>query len=154
MSTPRPDPYAPTVIARTIESVAAGLLAILWVLPLAYAVWAAFHPAEFTTRFALLAPLTLENFERAWAAAPISELIHPLDGDRRFTSATTLTVDCRRAPANDGTGPAAAAARSSAPRSCRSVAARSCASLTMPPSVPAGGVQAGVACTSVLLRIS
>ena len=46
--------------------------AILWVLPLAYAVWAAFHPGEFTTRFALFAPLTLENFERAWAAAPFA----------------------------------------------------------------------------------
>ena len=41
-------------------------------LPLAYAVWAAFHPAEFTTRFALFAPLTLENFERAWIAAPFA----------------------------------------------------------------------------------
>jgi ABC-type glycerol-3-phosphate transport system permease component len=48
------------------------LLAILWVLPLAYAVWAAFHPAEYTTRFALFAPLTLENFERAWIAAPFA----------------------------------------------------------------------------------
>jgi len=41
-------------------------------LPLAYAVWAAFHPAEYTTRFALFAPLTLENFERAWIAAPFA----------------------------------------------------------------------------------
>ncbi len=68
----RPDPYAPSGIWRTLESTAAGLLAILWVLPLVYAVWAAFHPAEFTTRFSLLAPLTLENFERAWAAAPFA----------------------------------------------------------------------------------
>ena len=63
--TERPDPYAPSGVWRTLESGAAGLLALLWVLPLAYAVWAAFHPAEFTTRFVLLAPLTLENFERA-----------------------------------------------------------------------------------------
>ena len=35
MSTLRPDPYAPTGVARAIESAAAGLLAILWVLPLA-----------------------------------------------------------------------------------------------------------------------
>ena len=48
------------------------LVGTFWILPLAYAVWAAFHPAEFTTRFALLAPLTLENFERAWAAAPFA----------------------------------------------------------------------------------
>jgi len=68
----RPDPYAPSGGWRALESAAAGFLALLWVLPLAYAVWAAFHPAEFTTRFALLAPLTLENFERAWAAAPFA----------------------------------------------------------------------------------
>ena len=37
-----------------------------------YAFWTAFHPAEFSTRFALTAPLTLENFERAWAAAPFA----------------------------------------------------------------------------------
>src|SRR3954467_8736794 len=73
MSTPdRHDPYAPSGISRALESAAAALLAILWVLPLAYAVWAAFHPGEFSTRFALGAPLTLANFERAWAAAPFA----------------------------------------------------------------------------------
>ncbi|WP_425311675.1 carbohydrate ABC transporter permease [Microvirga massiliensis] len=53
-----------------MESLGAILLAVLWVLPLAYAVWAAIHPPEFTTRFSLLAPLTVENFVRAWHAAP------------------------------------------------------------------------------------
>jgi len=55
-----------------LESCGAILLALIWVLPLAYAVWAAFHPSEFTTRFELTAPLTLENFSRAWAAAPFA----------------------------------------------------------------------------------
>jgi sn-glycerol 3-phosphate transport system permease protein len=68
----RPDPYAPTGIWRGIESAAAALLAILWILPLAYCIWAAIHPAEFTTRFSLFAPLTFENFERAWVAAPFA----------------------------------------------------------------------------------
>jgi sn-glycerol 3-phosphate transport system permease protein len=68
----RSDPYAPTGVWRALESVGAALLAALWILPLAFALWAAFHPPEFTTRFALLAPLTLENFERAWAAAPFA----------------------------------------------------------------------------------
>jgi sn-glycerol 3-phosphate transport system permease protein len=72
MSASRPDPYAPAGMWRTLESTSAGLLAIVWVLPLAYAVWAAFHPGEFTTHFTLLAPLTLENFERAWVAAPFA----------------------------------------------------------------------------------
>ncbi len=67
-----------TPIARgawTVEAlVTAGawLLAILWVLPLAYAVWTAFHPGEYSTRFALDAPLTLQNFRNAWAAAPFA----------------------------------------------------------------------------------
>lgn len=76
MSGPAPaariDPYAPKGLALTLESAGAILLALVWVLPLAYAVWAAIHPAEFTTRFVLTAPLTLENFERAWAAAPFA----------------------------------------------------------------------------------
>ena len=66
----RSDPYAPKGLSLTLESAGAILLALIWVLPLAYAVWAAFHPAEYTTRFVLTAPLTLENFTRAWAAAP------------------------------------------------------------------------------------
>jgi sn-glycerol 3-phosphate transport system permease protein len=48
------------------------MLAILWVLPLLYAVWTAFHPAEYSARFEALAPLTLDNFSRAWGAAPFA----------------------------------------------------------------------------------
>ena len=66
----RADPYAPRGLGLTLESAGAILLAILWFLPLAYAAWAAFHPSEYTTRFVLTAPLTLDNFARAWVAAP------------------------------------------------------------------------------------
>lgn len=55
-----------------LDTIAAWLLALLWILPLAYAVWTAFHPIEYSTRFALDAPLTLQNFRRAWAAAPFA----------------------------------------------------------------------------------
>ncbi|MEJ8851789.1 carbohydrate ABC transporter permease [Variovorax rhizosphaerae] len=55
-----------------LDTLAAWVLALLWILPLAYAVWTAFHPAEYSTRFALAAPLTLDNFARAWAAAPFA----------------------------------------------------------------------------------
>ena len=55
-----------------LDTVAAWVLALLWILPLAYAVWTAFHPSEYSTRFELLAPLTLDNFTRAWAAAPFA----------------------------------------------------------------------------------
>jgi len=68
----REDPYAPAGAWLALESTGAALLAILWFLPLAYAAWAAFHPSEFTTRFELLAPLTLDNFRRAWNAAPFA----------------------------------------------------------------------------------
>lgn len=67
----KPDRLAynePTVL----DTLAAWLLALLWILPLAYAVWTAFHPPEYSTRFALLAPLTLDNFRRAWDAAPFA----------------------------------------------------------------------------------
>jgi len=57
---------------RRLETAAAWLLGLLWILPLAYAFWTAFHPPEFSTRFVLSAPLTLENFRRAWEAAPFA----------------------------------------------------------------------------------
>ena len=65
-------PYEPRGIWRWLETVAAWLLAILWILPLAYAIWTAFHPPEFSARFTLFAPLTLDNFTRAWEAAPFA----------------------------------------------------------------------------------
>ncbi len=55
---------------RWLNTLGAWTLALLWLLPLAYAVWAAVHPAEYSARFEWLAPLTLENFRAAWAAAP------------------------------------------------------------------------------------
>ena len=55
-----------------LDTLAAWLLALLWILPLVYAVWTAFHPGEYATRFALVAPLTLDNFAKAWASAPFA----------------------------------------------------------------------------------
>lgn len=53
-----------------LETLAAWLLAVIWIFPLLYAFWAAFHPSEFMVNFELFAPLTLENFTHAWAQAP------------------------------------------------------------------------------------
>lgn len=53
-----------------IATGAAWLLALLWVAPLLYASWAAFHAPEYAVRFELLAPLTLANFKEALAQAP------------------------------------------------------------------------------------
>jgi len=55
---------------RVLEVGAAWLLALLWIAPLLYAFWAAFHPPAYVTRFELLAPLTLDNFVEAWSYAP------------------------------------------------------------------------------------
>jgi len=57
---------------RSLNTFAAWCLAILWLSPLVYAVWTAFHPSEFETRFDLFAPLTLQNFVQAWTAAPFA----------------------------------------------------------------------------------
>ena len=65
-------PYEPRGAARLAETAGAWLLAVLWILPLVYAAWAAFHAPEFSARFSPSAPWTLENFARAWEAAPFA----------------------------------------------------------------------------------
>ncbi|CAK9885717.1 MAG: Trehalose transport system permease protein SugB [Candidatus Erwinia impunctatus] len=45
-------------------------VATLWLLPVLVACWVAIHPTSSQGSFSLLAPLTLENFVRAWQAAP------------------------------------------------------------------------------------
>lgn len=69
---------------RLLTQWAATLLAILWALPLMYAVWTAFHPSAYEAQFDLLAPLTLENFRLAWEAAPFA----------RYYLNTILLVTC------------------------------------------------------------
>jgi sn-glycerol 3-phosphate transport system permease protein len=46
------------------------LLAVIWVSPLIYAFWTAFHPPQFAARFDLSAPWTLENFRHVLDLAP------------------------------------------------------------------------------------
>jgi sn-glycerol 3-phosphate transport system permease protein len=55
-----------------LDTLAAWLLALLWVLPLLFAAWTAFHPREYSGHLALNAPWTLDNFRRAWEAAPFA----------------------------------------------------------------------------------
>ena len=57
---------------RALFVAGAWALALVWILPLAYAIWTAIHPSAYETRFVLLAPLTFENFTRAWNAAPFA----------------------------------------------------------------------------------
>ena len=53
--------------STSIENFAAWILALVWVSPLLYAFWAAFHPQEYAINFEILAPLTLSNFAEAKA---------------------------------------------------------------------------------------
>jgi len=55
---------------RFLSTFAAWALALLWILPLAYAVWTAIHPSAYEANFDLFAPLTTENFVKAWESAP------------------------------------------------------------------------------------
>ena len=57
---------------RSLNTLGAWCLALLWLLPLLYAVWTAFHPSEYETRFDLFAPVTLQNFVQAWNEAPFA----------------------------------------------------------------------------------
>jgi sn-glycerol 3-phosphate transport system permease protein len=64
--------YAISPLARGLETFGAWALGLLWLLPLAYACWTAFHPSAYSTNFTLTAPLTLANFVKAWQAAPFA----------------------------------------------------------------------------------
>lgn len=55
---------------RALFVTGAWVLALIWVLPLAWAIWTAIHPPAYVTRFDPLAPLTTANFTAAWDAAP------------------------------------------------------------------------------------
>ena len=58
--------------AGWLATIGAWMLAIVWIAPFLYALWAAVHPSEFATRLVLTAPLTLANFVAAWDAAPFA----------------------------------------------------------------------------------
>ncbi len=70
--TPTSTVFQPAPASLALETAAAWLLGGLWILPLAYAVWTAFHPSAYSTRFEIGAPLTLQNFVNAWHAAPFA----------------------------------------------------------------------------------
>lgn len=59
-------------ISKKLTLLLAWLLAIIWLFPLLYAIWSAFHPAQMITQFSLLAPITLDNFKDALNQAPFA----------------------------------------------------------------------------------
>jgi len=53
-----------------IEAGAAVLLAVIWISPLLFAFWAAFHSTSDAVNFNITSAWTLENFRTAWNGAP------------------------------------------------------------------------------------
>ncbi len=59
-----------TRLTRFGESFAAILLAVIWISPLLFAFWAAFHSTSDAVNFNLSSAWTLDNFRTAWRGAP------------------------------------------------------------------------------------
>ncbi|WP_374350995.1 carbohydrate ABC transporter permease [Chitinimonas sp.] len=58
----------PNAISRTL----AWLLGLLWMAPLLFLLWAAFHNGSDAVQLRLAAPLSLRNFSEAWQVAPFA----------------------------------------------------------------------------------
>ena len=63
------------LLGERLNTAGAWLLALLWALPLIYAVWAAIHPIEYEANFDITAPLTTYNFINAWSQAPFARYL-------------------------------------------------------------------------------
>ncbi|MGA0228727.1 MAG: carbohydrate ABC transporter permease [Paracoccaceae bacterium] len=57
-------------LSKYVEALGAIILAIIWVSPLIFAFWAAFHSTSDAVNFNISSPWTFANFQTAWEAAP------------------------------------------------------------------------------------
>ncbi|MFK8076484.1 MAG: carbohydrate ABC transporter permease [Granulosicoccus sp.] len=57
-------------LTKSLDSIGAIVLAIIWISPLVFAFWAAFHSTSDAVNFNLFSAWTLDNFRTAWAGAP------------------------------------------------------------------------------------
>ena len=57
-------------LSHYVESAGAILLAIIWISPLLFAFWAAFHSTSDAVNFNITSAWTLDNFRTAWEGAP------------------------------------------------------------------------------------
>ncbi|PCH68481.1 MAG: ABC transporter permease [Rhodobacteraceae bacterium] len=55
---------------RHLDTFGAHLLAVIWIAPLLFAVWAAFHSTSDAVNFRLMSSWTMDNFRTAWDGAP------------------------------------------------------------------------------------
>ena len=63
------------LFGEKLNIIGAWLLALIWVLPLLYAIWAAIHPIEYEANFDITTPLTTYNFINAWSQAPFARYL-------------------------------------------------------------------------------
>jgi len=56
--------------SKHLDSIGAITLACIWIAPLMFALWAAFHTTSDAVNFNLLSSWTLDNFRTAWDGAP------------------------------------------------------------------------------------
>ena len=59
-----------SALQRHAEAFGAILLAVIWISPLVFAFWAAFHSTSDAVNFNLAGAWTLDNFRTAWDGAP------------------------------------------------------------------------------------
>src|SRR5690606_3009848 len=59
-----------SLVLPSLDAIGAWVLALVWIAPLVFAVWAAFHTPRAALAFDISAPLTFDNFVAAWRAAP------------------------------------------------------------------------------------
>lgn len=57
-------------LTKVLDTAGAVLLALLWISPLVFAFWAAFHSTSDAVNFNILGAWTLKNFQTAWNGAP------------------------------------------------------------------------------------
>lgn len=57
-------------LSHYVETAGAILLAIIWISPLLFAFWAAFHTTSDAVNFNITSAWTLDNFRTAWDGAP------------------------------------------------------------------------------------
>ncbi|MGB5918950.1 carbohydrate ABC transporter permease [Arcobacter sp.] len=55
---------------KLLQKISTYTLALIWILPLFYTFWAAFHTEEYSANFDLFAPLSVQSFYDAWNQAP------------------------------------------------------------------------------------
>ncbi len=63
-------PARPIRWSAALEAAGAWLLALVWIAPLLFALWASLRAPGQALDFSLAAPFTFENYRAAWAAAP------------------------------------------------------------------------------------